>query len=81
MKNIVKLTGISKKGRERVKQHGDLWRVKQIRHEVVCLNNEAGMLVESLMSDDTRWVKITDDPNFNAETVDPLYFYQEVGNC
>ena len=50
MNRIVKLAGVSKKGRERIKQHGELW-------EVLETIPSERMLVRSVQTADWRWLE------------------------
>ncbi len=52
----VTLIGISKKGRERIKQWGETWRVEEVR--------EGRVLLRSLCDCDWRWVALENDPHF-----------------
>ena len=57
----VKLIGKTKKGKERVKQHGEVWEVKEVAREN--LNNR---LLCVAPDGDWRWVFEKDDFNFEV---------------
>jgi len=58
----VRLTGKTKKGKDRVRMHGRVWLV--IPNE----NADMGFLfIKSMDGNDFRWVKSVGDPNFNVE--------------
>lgn len=57
----VRLTGKTKKGKDRVRMHGRVWLV-------IPNDNKPGFLfIKSMDGNDFRWVKPVDDPNFNVE--------------
>ena len=56
---IITLTGISKKGRERIKQHGDQWVVMEVRGPHMLVKS-----VNRFPDGDFRWVAVTGDLNF-----------------
>jgi len=57
----VRLTGKTKKGKERVRMHGRVWIVQPND------NKPGSLLLKSVEGNDLRWVKIIDDPDFNME--------------
>jgi hypothetical protein len=59
---LVKLKGISKKGRERVKQHGEWWKVIDARGDALLLTNS--LPLQAVKDGDWRWVKTVGDPHF-----------------
>ncbi len=67
---MVKLTGRSKRGRERIKAHGSEWVVHCSWHRVQ-FSSDTGpwLLVGSLLTRDTRWVHQDRDPNFKVEKI------------
>ena len=60
----VKLIGRTKKGKERVKQHGEIWTVKETQRE----NLEDRLLLEA-PDGDWRWVFSKSDLNFEVVTL------------
>lgn len=50
----------TKKLKERVKEHGRVWRVLQNCSNVVCFNNGPGLKISSVETDHIRWVQPTD---------------------
>ncbi len=67
--HMIKLSGITKKGRQRVKQHGEMWRVLEVRDTVI-FSSERGpwMLVapggHDKTSNSIRWVHVSADEDF-----------------
>ena len=69
----VKLTGITRHGKNRIHEKGAEWKVSDVR-ETVSFNTSAPgpfMLLVSQSSSDARWVSLHSDPNFEiVETND-----------
>lgn len=70
---LVILEGKTRHGKNRVRQHGDRWVVGRVSESVMCLDNEPGLLLAVLNCEcstcekwgpDWRWIRQTDDPNF-----------------
>jgi hypothetical protein len=59
--NQVKLIGKSKKGKERVKQHGEIWNVKEVQRE-----NLEDRLLLMAPDGDWRWVFSKSDLHFEV---------------
>jgi hypothetical protein len=59
----MKLKGISLKGKNRIREHGDTWDVVEDSNNVPCLNNRPGFLIKS-PDGDLRWIAKQDDDNF-----------------
>lgn len=57
----VTLVGKSKKGKQRVKMHGDVWNV------IENSNSPGSLLLKSLDGNDLRWVSVSNDPDFTME--------------
>ena len=57
----VRLTGKTKKGKDRARMRGRVWIVQPND------NNPGALLLKSVDGNDLRWVKIIDDPDFNME--------------
>lgn len=68
--DILILTGKDKKGRQRIKQHGEKWVVVEIKDTVV-FNPEPGpwLLVEPELGQRQamRWINPQNDPHFKIE--------------
>lgn len=58
------LQGISKRGKEKVKNHGEEWLF--VKQGTVAFAKGEHMLLESLQDESRRWVKIKDDSDFSA---------------
>ena len=56
-----KLIGKSKKGKQRVKMHGEVWNV------IENSNSPGSLLLKSLDRNDLRWVSICNDPDFDMK--------------
>lgn len=74
----VKLEGITKYGKERIRKHGETWTVLETRTRVECLGGKIGFKLESLadtlrenggMTKDMRWVAIQGDENFKVQVI------------
>lgn len=61
----VKLTGISRKGKNRINQFGDIWIIKKNRDFDMLLRSEKG----NDRTCDLRWVWKKNDPNFEVEKI------------
>lgn len=62
----VTLKGITRHGKNRINQHGDTWRVKEIRGMKMLL--ESQFKTEGPRDNkgfDWRWVEMHNDPNFD----------------
>ena len=58
------LRGISGHGKNRIREHGSVW-VEQ----PVTMSWDNGILVTSVETLDSRWIKEIDDPNFEIVSV------------
>lgn len=75
----VRLEGITLKGKNKVRQHGEIWNILETRTRVECLGGKIGFLVESLcntfrvgngkFNKDKRWVAIQGDVDFKVEVI------------
>jgi hypothetical protein len=67
----VKLTGISRHGKNRVHENGEIWTIDRFR-DTVHFSKEGGpwMHLTSDTTDDFRWVRLERDKNFNVEVID-----------
>jgi hypothetical protein len=72
----VKLTGISQKGKNRVREHGDRWTVLAETNKVLFAPSNTGpwlfVAPMGLGQDDkaSRWVRANGDTDFNVIAVD-----------
>ena len=68
--DVATLTGISKKGKQRVKQHGGRWRQESFAESVGFPTSAPGPFVflRSIdpHSEDIRWVSLKNDPDFEV---------------
>lgn len=60
--NIIKLSGLSRHGKNRVRQFGEKWIVISEPECMVCFNNETGIQVAPVVIDNTT-NKLTIDKN------------------
>ncbi len=68
---ILRLTGKTGHGKNRVNEHGDLWNVLEQREHISFPTKSVGpfAMVESLITGNARWVGLTSDENFDIEEV------------
>ena len=64
--STVRLRGISRHGKNRISQHGDLWVVKAVRESVKFPTSAPGPFLSlgSVTTEDWRWISEVNDPNF-----------------
>ena len=55
---ILRLEGVTQKGKNRISQGGNLWRVAKFKSCVAALNNNPGILLESLKDPQKFWMWI-----------------------
>jgi len=60
---IVRLEGITRHGKNRIREHGEYWKIVREESSVPALGNKSGILMEAL-DGDKRWITGHDDPNF-----------------
>ena len=60
---LVKVKGKSSKGRNRVKEHGDLWEVTNTSN-AVCCDGKLSHFAKSVQTGYTRWFAVEDDSDF-----------------
>lgn len=60
---FVRIRGLSRKGKNRVIERGDIWQVVKCWESVPCLNNRPGILLEA-PGGYLRWMSLRDDPDF-----------------
>jgi hypothetical protein len=63
MNNMVKLKGITKKGRERVQRDGELWRVIK-EGNPPCFENKPSILLSNAEGGKLRWILKDNDADF-----------------
>lgn len=61
---IITLKPITRKGKNRVQEHGNIWRVLECREQVQCFNNRAGIKIQSLKDTTIRWIQKDNDKDF-----------------
>ena len=66
MTSILRLKGISNHGKNRVREHGELWKVNTEHSSPLRLNE---ISIQSLETGDLRWVNPFEDRNFEMEVV------------
>lgn len=64
MRKVLQLEPITKRGRQIIKEHGDLWTVLETRDHLPCFDGRAGLFVQSRASGDTRWIEPDGSPHF-----------------
>lgn len=57
----VKLSPLSGKGKNRIREHGDTWNVVKSEHPF----GFDAIMVQSVLTGSIRWVDIHDDPDFD----------------
>jgi hypothetical protein len=70
--NKVKLTGITRHGKNRVREQGEVWEVIRINPTVSFKTKAPGpfMLLQAAEGINMRWVSIINDDNFSVEVID-----------
>ena len=68
----VKLTGITRHGKNRVREQGETWEVIRINPTGSFKTKAPGpfMLLQATTSINMRWVSIINDDNFSVEVID-----------
>ena len=68
----VKLTGITRHGKNRVREQGDIWEVIRLNPTVSFKTKAPGpfMLLQAATSINMRWVSTVNDDNFSVEVID-----------
>ena len=68
----VRLTGITRHGKNRVREQGDIWEVTRLSPTVAFKTNAPGpfMLLQATTTINMRWVSTVDDDNFSVEVID-----------
>lgn len=64
----IKVRGLSQKGKNRIREHGNVWTIIQIS-ETVRFSSDIGpwLLLRSLNGNSIRWMKETNDKDFNED--------------
>ena len=57
------LKGKTRKGKNKIHEHGTEWGVVEVSQAVACLNGP-GMLIRSLSTNDRRWIAQENDIDF-----------------
>lgn len=67
---MLKLRGKTRKGKNRVKEHGEFWEILEEKHADCC--NGIGWLIIPKNGDENaiRWINKTNDPDFEVEVVE-----------
>jgi hypothetical protein len=65
MAKILELTGISNHGKNRIREHGELWRVCEIK--IANAFNPDKILVSSERTGNMRWIHPSIDENFKVK--------------
>ena len=70
--NKVKLTGITRHGKNRVREQGKIWEVIRMSPKVGFKTSATGpfMLLQATESINMRWVSTISDDNFSVEVID-----------
>jgi len=67
----ITLTGLSQKGKNRIREHGTDWLVSKVSDTVLFAPNETGpfLFIKPVGGDDksSRWIKMSGDQNFGVE--------------
>lgn len=66
----IRLKGVTQKGKNRVRENGELWEVIHMKSSISCLNGAIGMLIRPVRSDregNLRWIAFENDQNFDWE--------------
>ena len=63
----VKLTGKSGHGKNRIREHGELWTVIKEFESIACLDMKAGLFIQSEKTHEKRWIAKSNDKHFKAE--------------
>ena len=68
----VKLTGITRHGKNRVREQVDIWEVNRLSPTVSFKTNAPGpfMLLQATTTINMRWVSTVNDDNFIVEVID-----------
>ena len=63
---VITLKGLSRHGKNRIREKGAEWKVSDVREKVSFNTPAPGpfMLLVSQSSSDARWVSVRNDPNF-----------------
>ncbi len=70
--NKVKLTGITRHGKNRVREQGEVWEVIRMNPTVSFKTKAPGpfMLLQAAEGINMRWVSAINDDNFSVEVID-----------
>lgn len=65
----VRLTGVTRKGKTRIGNSGDVWNIVEGAVEALTPSPNGSLFLRSLDGRDARWVEISNDPNFTVEVL------------
>jgi hypothetical protein len=65
--DVIRLNPVTKKGKQLVKEHGNLWRIIRHQKSVPCLNNSSGIFIEAVDTLYQRWIQDDGSPHFQRE--------------
>lgn len=63
----VRLTGVTRKGKTRIGNSGDVWNIVEGAVEALSPSPNGSLFLRSLDGRDARWVSLSHDPNFTVE--------------
>ena len=68
---VITLKGLSRHGKNRIREKGAEWKVSDVRENVSFNTAAPGpfMLLVSESSNDARWVSVRNDPNFEIAEI------------
>jgi len=67
-KMMIKLTGKTNHGKNRIREHGDLWEVLELPTGVIKMSHKPHFpCIKSVKTNEERWL---DDQNFSWESLD-----------
>jgi hypothetical protein len=66
----LKLTGRTLKGKNKIREHGDVWIIIGSTEQAQCFNNLPATLIQSEKDKDRRWIKVTNDDDFIASIIE-----------
>lgn len=64
--NRIVLIGKTRRGKNKIREHGEYWDVVDRWDCVQCLDNKPGILVVSIQDQDVRWVAVENDSHFDV---------------
>lgn len=80
MDRKIKLIAKTRKGKNILSKHGNLWKIIKVKQHVPCVDG-TGLFIQSLQSNDTRWIAQHNDEDIKIDLVDFMFFnLEEVNN-